>query len=252
MKSFKKVIVIMLTIFLMMGALTACKKKPASLEEDSGTIGNVNNPVSEGALKNDENSSSSVTNNKNGDKGGKYLNLLNKAKNLDNFYSQVTLFMNQQTQEREFWVKGNRIKTGDKGDSDQQRVQYYDSDKKEVVACNGNNGYKMELGEEEIERLKMSVIWGGLQYEYFSEEGFAQIISEKEEDFNGVQCAYIELKTFEGDVLKTYISKEYGVVMKYEHYSRGGEKVGDFTRQLFEMGKVTDGEVEIPEGISIE
>jgi hypothetical protein len=60
------------------------------------------------------------------------------------------------------------------------------------------------------------------------------------------------MKNYEDDTLKVYISKEYGVVMSYEHYYKDTDsKSLECRRNHFEVGKVADDEFQIPSDVTI-
>jgi len=250
MKFYQKLLVLMLTITLTLAFTTACKKKQASNEKGSDTYENVNNT-------NTSSSSTSPVSSAEGKKKGdnkisKYYDLLNKALELDSFYSENTLYINMTTKEDMYWVKGNKIKAGQTG---RQSTIYYifDLDKKEKYGWRDDKGAIMKMSEEEITAVKRSAYWNGLYIEYFSQPGYVEILTEREEDYNGFPCIYLEMKNHEKDTLKVYISKEYGVVMSYEHYYKDTDsKSLECKRNHFEVGTVTDDEFELPSDINFQ
>jgi hypothetical protein len=107
--------------------------------------------------------------------------------------------------------------------------------------------------EGEITAAKSSAYWNGLYIEYFSEPGYVEILTEREEDYNGFPCVYLEMKNYEDDTLKVHISKEYGVVMSYEHYNKDTDlKLLECKRNHFEVGTVADDEFELPSDINFQ
>ncbi len=250
MKFYQKLLVLMLTITLTLAFTTACKKKQASKEKGSDTYENVNNT-------NTSSSSTSPVSSAEGKKKGdnkisKYYDLLNKALELDSFYSENTLYINMTTMEDIYWVKGNKIKVGQTG-SQSTDYNIFDLDKKEKYEWREDKGVIMKMSEEEITAAKSSAYWNGLYIEYFSEPGYVEILTEREEYYNGFPCVYLEMKNYEDDTLKVHISKEYGVVMSYEHYNKDTDlKLLECKRNHFEVGTVADDEFELPSDINFQ
>ena len=250
MKFYQKLLVLMLTITLTLAFTTACKKKQASKEKGSDTYENVNNT-------NTSSSSTSPVSSAEGKKKGdkkisKYYDLLNKALELDSFYSENTLYVNTITTEDIYWVKGNKIKVGQ---TISQSAAYciFDLDKKEEYVWKEDEGRIREMSEEEIATAKRSAYWNEMHIEYFSVPGCMEILTEREEDYNGFPCVYLEIKEIEGDTMKLHISKEYGVVMSYERYYIDTDtKLLECKRNHFEVGTVTDDEFELPSDINFQ
>lgn len=243
MKLYQKLLILMITIALILAGATACGRGQTSQEKDSETSGKVNKTI-----KNEEESPPAEKNKKDDREDSSYTGLLNKAMNIDNFYSEFTEWMIMGTVEKKVWMQEDKVKICEIYPEGSLEV-YYDLAKGEAI---NNSGFKVELSDTEIEHLRIMIFWFGPFIELFSQPGLVNIEASEEKDLHGIPCVYLELKTFENELIKLFISKEYGITMKYEHYSKSGEKVSEYARQLFETGTVTDKEVEIPEVVNIE
>lgn len=182
---------------------------------------------------------------------------MNKAFELDNYYTEYSTFISEAPVENKIWVLGGKIKsryTNPLGTSE----HYIDFNKAEFIHISYRGDPRGKRVVEEIDLVKMNIdlikkesLWGVYNLPDVLE--YMIIKTSGEEDFNGTRCVYLEMEDdFDIETWEIYIHKEYGVVMKLERYSESGELLESFTRTLFETGIVTDKEFEIPAGIEIE
>lgn len=240
MKFYQKGLALMLTTALVLVGAVACQKGSDAEGESADVTG------SEGAIVEETGS-----NQKAGNESSNYLDLLNKATTIDNYYTKYTLYQNMGTNEIEVWRKGNKIKfrrVAEKTTSE----EYVDLDTAERYLFNltDKTGMKTELMGVE-KQLIDRVLWLFDMETLFNNPESIRLVASKKEKFNGVPCVYLEFKTFEDEVLKFHINKENGVVMNFEHFYKGKEKVAYSTRHVFETGAVSDEVFTLPAGIEI-
>jgi hypothetical protein len=94
MKFYQKGLALMLTTALVLVGAVACQKGPDAEGESADVTG------SEGAIVEETGS-----NQKAGNESSNYLDLLNKATTIDNYYTKYTLYQNMGTNEIEVWRK---------------------------------------------------------------------------------------------------------------------------------------------------
>jgi hypothetical protein len=179
------------------------------------------------------------------------LALLEKADSVGNYYSEGTLFQNQATSTWKVWYNGKFMKGYD-GGNDLTRI--LDFEKNELIIYRGLEGQKQELTEYEL-AIPINYKWVSEEiFEYLKPENaeYLQQMDIGEEVLNGTDCVLFDVIVFSGEESKYYISKENGFVIKQEFYSRGGEKVMEFSRTVFETGGVTDADFALPEGLVLQ
>ncbi|NLM20540.1 MAG: hypothetical protein GX207_02190 [Peptococcaceae bacterium] len=253
MKMYQKVLVLMLIAALILVGATACGKSLDSQGNSAEAIGNVDNTAAndEGSSKNDGSPKGA------GNEKSKYLNLLNKSANFDNYYTQFTQYGNMAKDEVELWRKGDKLKIRMVNEKGQTYERYVDLGTSEVntvyyISENEKTGMKSELMDGEAERLG-TILWFGLDLYLNRPDEHTQIVTTKEEDFNGVPCIYIEMKTFENEVIKWHVNKENGVVMNYELIPKSMDEATFYSkRHAVELGTVSDEEFEIPAGVEMQ
>jgi hypothetical protein len=158
------------------------------------------------------------------DEHKEYVDLLNKALKLENFYSEYTEYINMTTTEKKVWVKGNKYKMSVAHPNGGYINGYFYIDDGMQYSVYGNKGSKHEIGEEEAESARQSVRWFINLPEYFTHLGVLKGKTSREEDFNGIPCVYLEMEKYDGSIFKVHISKEYGIVMNFELYTDTGKK----------------------------
>jgi len=243
MKLLQKLLILILITALMLAGAAACQKRTGSRG-----VGNANNIGEYEDLSYDpfEENGKKV-----GGKYKKYLDLLNKALKLDNFYSECTQGVDDESIELKIWLKGSKIKTS-RPYEDGYIVNIVDLDKAEYIVYNDKNqGQKSELTEDEIEDARIFALWLiDLPGSFYEEEFYTNIVDTGEDKFNGIKCAYIKAD-YMGEVAVFHISKEHGVLVNVEFYSEEGEKTAFITRNVFEVGKVTDQDFVVPDNVKL-